>query len=279
MTSILIIGCSSTLASALGPVLKGTCQVTYAGRSNGKIHTDLLTDSALPLQRFDVVVHLAADFGGHTIADMKRAEQANAVGMLRVCELASAVQAKHLIVISSSSAGLKNSDPGITIYAISKRHGDELAQFYCSNKNIPLTILRPSQLYDAKSNCRKHQPMFYSMIDKAERGEDIPLFGSHDAVRNFVYLDDFCEIICRVIERRIHGQFYVTSSPCTLTQIANTAYLEFGKGGKVVFQQHKADIPDLPYFDSEDLYDKIGYRPQTSLSVGIAMIKNWRQFE
>ena len=200
----------------------------------------------------------------------------NAVGTLNVCRLARIVQAKHLIVISSLFASYTLGDPYFNIYALSKRHADELAQFYCHKHDLPLTILRPSQIYDAKSQCRKHQSLLYLIIDKTQKGEDIIFYGNNDALRNYILLDDFCEIIYRVTQRHITGMYHCAATQSIrLSEIAKTAYRIFNQHGSISFLKDKQDISDLPIIADNELYKKIGFEC-TSLYQGIEKIKQNR---
>lgn len=227
---------------------------------------------------FDTIIHTSADFGGFDDADILRTEVVNAIGTLNVCRLAKKIRAKHLVIISSVSACYTPADAYFNIYALSKRHGDELAQFYCDQMNVPLTILRPAQLYDAESKCKAHQGLFYSIIDKAQKGEDIVFFGGNDALRNYLFLDDFSEIVSRVIKNKITG-VYACASPNSvrLSEIAETAYRVFNRSGNIRFLKDKPDIANLLEVPSNDLYQRIGFEPKTSLHAGIERIKNMRE--
>jgi nucleoside-diphosphate-sugar epimerase len=50
--------------------------------------------------------------------------------------------------------------PFYSSYALTKKQGDELAESYCRANKIPLTILRPSQIYGDSDSFAKHQPFF-----------------------------------------------------------------------------------------------------------------------
>jgi nucleoside-diphosphate-sugar epimerase len=46
-------------------------------------------------------------------------------------------------------------------------------------------------------------PFFYDLIDKAGRGEDIYLYGSHDPKRNYIHIDDVTRVLAEVVKRRL----------------------------------------------------------------------------
>jgi nucleoside-diphosphate-sugar epimerase len=75
----------------------------------------------------------------------------------------------HVVVVSSCYSLLGEDSPHYTQYAITKRHADELATYYCKANSIPLSIVRPSQLNGDSYTFKKNQPFFYFMIDKAKK--------------------------------------------------------------------------------------------------------------
>lgn len=279
MKRILITGSTSTVARAIGGLLSQQHSVSYAGRREADYPLDLASvDTEVFAQaRFDVVIHAAADFGGEGGEALLRAETVNALGALQVCRIAKAVHAQHMVQISSASAHYSAGEPYYNAYALSKRHGDELAQLYCAQEGLPLSILRPTQIYDAAGHCRGHQGLFYTMLDKAEQGEDITLYGSNDALRDYLFLEDFCAIIARVIAQGVTGTYDCPGNAAQpLSAIAHTALRVFGKGGDVRFLADKPDIPDIPLSPSTTLYNIIGYHPATDLAVGVQRIKTIR---
>lgn len=276
MKRLLIVGSTSIVGKALARRLAQSYSITLAGRREADVPLDLANrnvtlDASL---RFDAVVHTAADFARSSASNLVDTEIINGVGTANVCRVAAAAGATHVIYLSTHSATYHYGDAYYGIYGVSKRHGEELARLACDTAGIVLSTIRPTQLYDAQSACRKHQPLFYTLIDKAERGENITLNGRHDARRNYLFLDDLCEIIERVIACRPDGTFTCAApETLTLSQIATLAYRSFGRGGRVVFDEAKPDIPDIPDAIEDDLYDRIKYAPRTLLADGIAQIK------
>ena len=183
---ILLIGGTSSIGHSIAEKINRLGQVTSAGRREAKVFFDLTQWESVPTidDHYDVVIHAAADFAGHTTEDFIRAELTNVVGTLSVCRLAEHCSAKHLVILSSISATYGPGDAYYGAYALSKRHAEEVANLFCAERGLPLTILRPTQVYDAKGKCRRHQPLLYLMADKAQAGEDILSHGTQNELRN-----------------------------------------------------------------------------------------------
>ncbi|HMJ48818.1 MAG TPA: NAD(P)-dependent oxidoreductase [Ferruginibacter sp.] len=276
----LIIGGTSALGRALKPVLSEFSEVITAGRKDCDINfdlTDTVDKMSIPAD-VDTIIHTAAHFGGKSVSDMLDAELVNVVGTLNLCQVAKEATVKHFILISSMSACVKEDSAYYGIYAISKRHSEEVAKFYCSTHSLSLTVLRPSQIYGNDERFNLHQPFIYSMIDKAQKGEDITIYGSHDALRNYIHIDDLTAIISNVVRKKLEGVYSCTHTEnVTYSQIAEAAFHAFNTKGSVHFLKDKPAIPDNIFEKDDSLYEKIGFYPQVSIEEGMQRIAHYRK--
>lgn len=270
---ILLVGGGSSLAHALRPVLAPFAEVVLAGRRGCEVSLDL----TWPAERFvlpagvDTVIHLAAHFGGPDAASMLAAEEVNALGALKLAQACHRAGVGHLVQISSIFAGLSETSPFHNSYAVSKRHGEELAQLYCRGAGLPLAILRPAQCYGEGESFRRHQPFLYALLDSAQCGREIVIHGRHDARRNFIHVHDVAEVVARVALQRLEGRYDCASlSNVCFSEIAAAAVAAFGSSSSVRFDPDKADIPDNAFATDDTLYRRIGYFPQISLAQGLA---------
>jgi len=273
MSTVLVIGANSTIARAILPHLAMHHQIITAGRKDCDVYCDVTKEVTVP-SGVDVVVNFAAAFGGSTDEEAEIAVQTNKLGVLRVCEAAKKAGVEQVVHISSVFALLSPADPGFSIYARTKREGDELAEAYAAEHNLLLVILRPSRIYGDDRSFAAGQPFLYQLIDMASRGEDITLHGTKAARRNYIHVADLAEIVARVIDQKVSGVYAcVHPEDVTLTEIAITAQNIYGMGGHRQLQGDKPDTPDDKAVDDVLLYEKIGYRPIISMQTGIERIK------
>jgi len=260
---------------AIGDALAQEHAVTYAGRRDADLFLDLNSPApALPdSPHFDVVIHAAAAFKSAHEEDLLQTELVNAIGTLNVCRLARKVQAQHIVYISSISVKYESGDPYFSIYSLSKRHGEELALLHCKQYAIPLTILRPTIIYDAELQCRKSHSMLYMIIQHAAQNKDTVFYGKNNPERNYIYIDDVAEIVRRVVEDKITGTYDCPHEDITLSALAKTAYEVFGTEGAILFDPDKPSIPDITTPNDYGLYSIIGYRPRISIREGISRIQ------
>lgn len=277
---ILIVGGTSSIGCTLKPILSEFSEVITAGRKNCDVTLDLndpIEKIALP-NDIDVVIHTAAHFGGKTAKEILEAERINVLGTLKLCQAGVHAKATHFVLISSVFSCLKENSKHYCIYALSKKHSEEVASFYCSTHSLSLTILRPSQIYGNEDSFRIHQPFLYTMIDKAEKGEDITIYGSNDALRNYIHIDDLVHIISKVIRNKVEGTYScMQTTDVTYSQIAKAAFIAFNSKGSVHFLKDKADIPDNIFEKNDSLYKKIDFYPQISIENGMKKIAHYRK--
>lgn len=270
---ILLAGGNSSLANALRSPLESFAEVLTAGRDG----CDLELDLSWPADRFalpdglDAVINLAAHFGGNDFNAMLAAETVNVLGALNLAHACARAQVGHLVQVSSIFAALDEASPFFNSYALSKRHGEELARLYCRSAGLPLAIIRPGQLYGEGEAFRRHQPFMYALMDRAQRGEDIVLFGSNDAQRNFIHIDDVAEVIARVVRQRVEGRYVCAGlSNVRFSEIAAAAVAAFGTGSTIRFDAERPDVPDNAVRADDALYRLIDYFPRISLERGLA---------
>lgn len=270
---ILLSGGHSSLAQVLRPLLESFAQVLTAGRSGCDVELDL----NWPADRFelppelDAVIHLGAHFGGRDFDSMMAAEEVNVLGSLKLANACSAAGVGHLVLVSSIFAGLDERSPFFNVYTLSKRHAEELTQLYCRENGLPLAILRPAQLYGEGESFRRHQPILYALLDRAQRGEDIILYGNNDAQRNFIHVEDVAEVLARVVQRRVEGRYdCAAQSNVRFSEIAAASVAAFGSNSAIRFDASRPDIDDNGFKGDESLYLLIDYFPRISLADGLA---------
>ncbi len=115
------------------------------------------------------------------------------------------------------------------------------------------------------------------MADKAEKGENIMLYGNNDALRNFIHVDDLVAIIAFVIRNKVEGNYScMYPEDLTYSQIANAAITAFKSKSKVSFVKDKPDIPDNIFDKDYSLYDKIHFYPKITIEKGMEMMATYR---
>ncbi len=268
-------GGNSNVGSSLKNAFLPSNIIVTLGRSGNDLELDLnnLTGKLDLPTDFDVLIHTAAGFGVRNDQEILSTVSVNVLGTLRLCQAAVQAKTKHFIFISSIYTSVTKQSSHFNFYSLSKKHAEDVALLYCSLHNLPLTILRLSPLYGNANGFKVHQPFFYSIIEKASKGEDIILFGKNDPLRNYLHIDDLVEIIGRVMGQGICGNYSCTNvKDVTYSQIAQAAFTAFNKVGRIYFDRDKPDIPDSIFEKDFSLYETINFFPVISIEEGMHRI-------
>lgn len=277
---VLIISGTSNVGAALVPHIASFAEVVTAGRGRCDHHVDLLEDAdqiSFP-DKVDALVITVAAFAGKTIGDVLNTESTNVLGIVKLCGAAAKSGIRHIILVSTAFVTVESLTAKHSAYSLSKKHSEEVAQLCCAMADIPLTILRPSRIYGDSDSFRKHQPFLYALVDRAESNERIEIFGTHDAMRNFVHIEDLCRVIANVVQQKIIGIFScVNPEPVSISQIAYAAKKSFASDSGVVFLNDRPDISDDDFRQDAILFQRIGCSPQISIEDGLARIAEYRR--
>jgi nucleoside-diphosphate-sugar epimerase len=274
---VLIVGGGSSLAQCLRPMFESFAEVVTAGRNGCDITLDLTGAIQIP-QGFDTVINTAAHMGGPTSLALSSAVATNVSGILALSQACADASVSHFVQVSSIFATLDPSSPFHNAYALTKRHSDEALQLQSKVNGIPLTILRPAQFYGVGETFRRNQPFLFTLMDRAQAGKDIELWGRRDAQRNFIHVKDVADIINRVVHTRTLGVF-----PCchpmdlSFSQIAQAAVKAFGSRSNIRFLSDKPDTADNIFTYDDSLYLAIGHTPQISMTSGMQMESEHRR--
>lgn len=158
------------------------------------------------------------------------------------------------------------------VYVISKNTALELIEHYHQEYNLKKFIFRLPTIYNYSPyhyyfpNGKKAKRPLYQMIEKAEKGEDIELWGNPNYAKDMVYVDDFSQMLCKaVLVSRNEGFYNIgTGIPITLQEQIETIIDVFSppeKKSKIVY------IPNKPYgggflMDVSNAKEELGYQPQ-----------------
>jgi UDP-glucuronate 4-epimerase len=259
--------------------------------------------SLFALNRFDAVVHLAAQAGvRYSITNAHAYADANLLGFLNILEGARHHGVKHLVYASSSSvygangklpfSEHDNVDHPYSLYAATKKANELMAHSYAHLYGLPCTGLRFFTVYGPWGRPDMALFLFTKGILS---GRPIPVFNQGDMVRDFTYVDDIVEGVVRVLDRpaapnpswRADTPDPATSqAPYRVYNIGNSKpvkllryieVLEQSLGKKAVLDLQPMQKGDVraTMADVSALEEAVGYRPGTPVEVGVPRFVEW----
>ena len=250
-------------------------------------------------EEIEIVVNLAAQAGvRYSLQNPHAYVDSNLVGFVNILEACRHNPIKHLVYASSSSvygankkipfATEDNVDYPVSLYAATKKSNELMAHTYSHLYNIPTTGLRFFTVYGAWG---RPDMAYFIFTKKILAGEPIQVFNYGKMQRDFTYIDDIVEGILRVINHipkpiEQDKESFNTKAPYALYNIGNNQPVELidfirtiedclGMEAKKEFLPiQPGDVP-VTYADVDSLYQAVGFRPSTPLSIGIAKFVEW----
>jgi dTDP-glucose 4,6-dehydratase len=231
----------------------------------------------------DAVVNFAAET--HVDNSIKNSDpfiQTNIVGAyncLKYCEQKGIrlLQISTDEVYGSILEGSFNEDDPIvpsSPYSASKAAADLLIQSHIKTHGVNASIIRGSNNYGPHQNTEKLIP---KTITNALAGETIPVYGNGLQVRNWIYVEDFCEAIKLVL---LEGEsiVYTAGGPDELTNIDVVSRILESTGNDISLVSYVDDrlAHDFRYsLSSTRLKQELGWSPQVSFDKGIDRTVEW----
>jgi UDP-glucuronate 4-epimerase len=271
------------------------------------VELDLAYDRALAQffsrEKFARVVHLAAQAGvRYSLEDPHAYVRSNVSGTLNVLEGCRHNGTEHLVYASTSSVYGANTnmpfsthataDHPLSLYAATKRANELMAHNYSSLFKFATTGLRFFTVYGPWG--RPDMALFLFTRNILE-GKPIDVFNHGHHKRDFTYVEDIAEGVVRALDRppgpdptwRSDAPDPASSSaPFRIYNIGNNRPIELmryievieeylgRKAQKNMLPLQLGDVPDT-FADIEDLVRDVGYRPSTSVEVGVRRFVDW----
>lgn len=279
----------------------------------GNIADKQLIDSLFAEYEFDVVVNLAAQAGvRYSITNPDAYIESNLIGFYNILEACrhsydgGKKGVEHLVYASSSSVYGSNKkvpystddkvDNPVSLYAATKKSNELMAHAYSKLYNIPSTGLRFFTVYGPAG---RPDMAYFGFTNKLIKGETIQIFNYGNCKRDFTYVDDIVEGVVRIMQQapeKKTGEDGLPIPPYKVYNIGNNSpenLLDFVQilqeeliaAGVLPenydFEAHKELVPmqpgDVPvtYADTSALEQDFGFKPTTSLRVGLHNFAKW----
>lgn len=98
-----------------------------------------------------------------------------------------------------------------------------------------------------------------------------------DALRNYIHIDDFTEILSKVVKNRITGMLSCTNRiDVSLSQVANVVIEAFYSKSRVVYLKNKENIENNIFTIDDSLFKTINCYLTISIGDGLEKVANYR---
>jgi UDP-glucose 4-epimerase len=141
-------------------------------------------------------------------------------------------------------------------------------------------VVRPSNIYGPGQIPFRGQGLVATALGLAYTGKALQVFGSGNTIRDYLYIDDFCKALLKIIEFGGSGETYNIGSGVgvTINELIGEINGILGKEGRKLLVEHLPERPfDVPYnvLNSVKLRSICKWQPETNLSAGIVNTWQW----
>jgi len=243
-------------------------------------------------ESFDVVANMAAQAGVRYSIDHPHAyADSNLVGFLNVLEGCRQQQIKHLVYASSSSVYGANKDMPfsvndvvdhpISLYAATKKSNELMAHAYAHLYRVPMTGLRFFTVYGPWG---RPDMAYFKFVKAISSGQPIDVYNHGKMKRDFTYIDDVIEAVCRVLvkpplssgEEAPYKLYNIGNHhPETLMDFIKAIEDSLGLKAQInMLPMQAGDVPET-YADVSDLMRDVGFKPDTPMKEGVQKFVEW----
>jgi nucleoside-diphosphate-sugar epimerase len=289
---ILITGGNGFLGSNMAKNLLNENDVLIVSRNNNNI-LDFIEDvkymntmDSNKIKEFDpeVVIHCAWS-GGNSYSDSNSLNQIhdNIPQCIELLNLITELKTKpHFIGFGSFSeygkltkkATEKDREDPINLYGVSKNSFKNISKVHCEQNDILWSWIRPCYIYGPGD---VHTRLIPSLINNILNKEEVNLYDSNTTI-DYLYIDDFCEAISKIIEFKSEGIFNICSNEeHNLSDIIKYIIKNTSADFEVNFDKSISRKYSSNYIcgSNERLKSKTNWRPKVKIYEGLNRTINY----
>ena len=160
-------------------------------------------------------------------------------------------------------------------YSASKASADLIAMAYHKTFNLKLNITRCSNNYGPFQFPEKLIPL---MINNAQNDISLPVYGDGKNIRDWIYVEDHCEAILKVMENGEDGEIYNIggNAECQNIEIVKLILKELNKPESLITFVEDRKAHDKRYaIDFSKIQTELGWQPKTPFDIGMKKTIQW----
>ena len=262
-------------------------QKNFEGAVEGKIeHKDLLK-SIFSRNKFDVVIHAAAQINvQESIDNPEKAFTANAFGTYALLEEARKHDSKFVSIgtcmvydLASSNKPIDETHPvkPLSPYAASKIAAEALVESYHHSYGLETVLLRPFNTYGPFQKSNMEGGVIGIFIRNNLQGMPLKIFGTGEQTRDFLYVEDCASFIIKAsFDENAVGDIFNagTGKDVSINDLAMMIANDEKKIEHIEHHHPQAEIMRL-VCNPRKAEEVLGWKPKTTLEQGIKKTEDW----
>ena len=233
------------------------------------------------LEHADAVCHLASSSIPSTSSEAPLADvDENLRPMLSLLDIMKEYGNKRILYLSSGGAvyGLPQQVPipeshptdPISPYGIVKLAIEKYLAFYARHHGFSPVVIRPANPYGPGQGKVGQLGVIWTFLSLMREGKTATLWGDGTAMRDFVYVEDLCEMMRLALEKGATGVFNCGAGEGTsLNEVIAALETETGLTLDVIRKPARDFDPPRIVLDITRAHQELGWGPKVALQTGI----------
>jgi len=155
-------------------------------------------------------------------------------------------------------------------YAATKASSDMIVQAYNHTYGVPTTISNCSNNYGSAQHKEKFIP---TVIDSILNNKKIPLYGNGKNIRDWIYVEDHCSALWKILTRGKIGETYNVGASCEKTNIdvikAICGILNVDFDASIEYVKDRAAHDYRYAIDATKIKKELGWKPKHTFIQGL----------
>lgn len=159
-------------------------------------------------------------------------------------------------------------------YSASKAGADMFANAFWETYDLPISVVRPTNVYGPRQNPEKLIPKF---IIRAIKGKELPVYGDGSNIRQWLYVSDLCDAIHAVINSAGSNVYNVGGTDeKTNLEVTNMILDLVGRSDDLITFVEDRKGHDMRYaLDDMRLKSETDFSPSIKFEKGIENTIKW----
>jgi UDP-glucose 4-epimerase len=233
----------------------------------------------------DYVFHLAASPLPASLVDPRLNMTVNILGTLNVLEAARKNNVEEIVFTSASSVvgtveynPVDEKHPCVpkTPYAVAKKACEDYLRVYKDLFGTNYLVFRLFNVY-GPGQLPAGGAIIPSIYERLRSGKHVDVFGDGKATRDYVYVDDVAELLCRAISSKVKNEILNlgTGRGTSILELVELASGILDVRPNITFKPARAGEIDNFVADVSKLTTVLGIRPMTDLEEGLKITFSW----
>ncbi len=238
-------------------------------------------------EKVDYIINFAAE--SHVDRSIDNPDifiKTNILGTQSLLNIAKKLKIKKFIQISTDEVygSLNFKDPAFTEdlllkpnspYSASKASADLIVRSYFKTFNLPINITRCSNNYGPYQFPEKLIPL---IINNAMNNQELPIYGTGQNIRDWIFVEDHCEAIYLVLKHGIPGEIYNIGGNSEISNLSLVKELLSVLNKPETLIKFVKDRPghDLRYaINFNKIKSELSWEPKTNIEDGLKYTVQW----